>query len=150
MLATLIIILFLAKLAICLPSMPPKQYLPALSDQLAQNNLNTLRSSTSHLCSVCVFFLAQAQQTLPLKVLAQINTTEGGAAFLSSLYSDQGFTVYAPTDQAFEGYAYNPSNVDAQNPFYLQDVLKYHVCKLFSGLTISQLNSCLYHRSFLP
>lgn len=54
MLATLIIILFLARLAICLPSMPPTQYLPALSDQLAQNNLNTLRSSTSHLCSVCV------------------------------------------------------------------------------------------------
>jgi uncharacterized surface protein with fasciclin (FAS1) repeats len=65
---------------------------------------------------------------LPIAI-SEIGRTNDGASFLSSFYSDEEFTIYAPTDQAFEGYGLNTSNIQDENAFWLQDVFKYHVSR---------------------
>jgi hypothetical protein len=59
--------------------------------------------------------------------IERIESTEEGQAFLSSFYSDEEYTIFAPTDQAFKGYGLDSSNIRKENAYWLQDVLKYHV-----------------------
>jgi hypothetical protein len=71
--------------------------------------------------------------------IERIESTEEGQAFLSSFYSDEEYTIFAPTDQAFKGYGLDSSNVRKENPYWLQDVLKYHVSRYRSGRKGSRL-----------
>lgn len=71
--------------------------------------------------------------------IERIESTEEGQAFLSSFYSDEEYTIFAPTDQAFKGYGLDSSNVRKENPYWLQDVLKYHVTRCRSGRKGSRL-----------
>jgi hypothetical protein len=73
------------------------------------------------------------------KAIERIESTEEGQAFLSSFYSDEEYTVFAPTDQAFRGYGLDSSNVRKENAYWLQDVLKYHVSRCRGGRKGSRL-----------
>ena len=59
--------------------------------------------------------------------MERIESTDEGKTFLSSFYSEDEYTIFAPTDQAFKGYGLDSSNIREENAYWLQDVIKYHV-----------------------
>ncbi|KAG7562951.1 hypothetical protein FFLO_01641 [Filobasidium floriforme] len=87
-----------------LPQVEEPQYLTRLKAKLFDERLITLGSA-----------------------IERIESTEEGQAFLSSFYSDEEYTIFAPTDQAFKGYGLDSSNIRKENAYWLQDVLKYHI-----------------------
>lgn len=59
--------------------------------------------------------------------MERIESTSEGKTFLASFYSDDEYTVFAPTDLAWKGYGLDSGNIREENAYWLQDVLKYHV-----------------------
>lgn len=54
-----------------------------------------------------------------------VNSTVNGSALIEGLFSDNNFTIYTPTNQAFSDIGINSGAIP--NNTELEDVLRYHV-----------------------